>query len=355
MNRTILRLATLGAVAALGLTACSSGEDADSASGDAVQCVGSGDPNTLTVYSGRTEKLVKPLFDRVDESVLGPGVKLEALYDQKPVKILEEGPRSPADVWFGQDAGELGALGEAGYLSELPDSVVNLVPEEYVDPGKRWAAVTLRSRVLAYDPRQVPEAELPTGIDALVDEKWRGAIAYAPTNASWKSFVTALRVLRGEEGAREWLEKFKAVEPVEFDGNNALLTAVEQGQVKVGLTNHYYWFMKTAAEGAENVRTRIHYFKGDTEPGALVNISAAGILNCSDNKEAAVRLVEFLLAPDSQQYFADQTGEYPVVAGVTPRHDLPPLAELDPPAIDLNELQSLAATEELLKDVGLLK
>ena len=79
MNRTILRLATLGAVAALGLTACSSGEDADSASGDAVQCVGSGDPNTLTVYSGRTEKLVKPLFDRVDESVLGPGVKLEAL------------------------------------------------------------------------------------------------------------------------------------------------------------------------------------------------------------------------------------------------------------------------------------
>ncbi len=356
VNSTSLRLAALGAAAALALTACTGDDDSTATATDlAAQCAPTGDPNVLTLYSGRTEKLVKPLIDQMDESVLGPGVRVEALYDQKPVKILEEGPRSPADVWFGQDAGELGALAAQGYLAELPDDVVSQVPEQYVDPGHRWAAVTLRSRVLAYDPRQVSEAELPAGIDELVDEKWRGAIGYAPTNASWKSFVTALRVLRGEDGAREWLEKFRATEPVEFDGNNAVLTGVDQGQVKFGLINHYYWFMKTNAEGADSVNARIHYFRGGDEPGALVNIAAAGILTCSDNKEAAANLIGFLLAADSQQYFADETGEYPVVAAVTSKHALPTLEELSPPVIDLNQLESVAATEQLLKDTGLLK
>ncbi|MFF2086421.1 extracellular solute-binding protein [Nocardia sp. NPDC058176] len=359
MNRALIRLAAIGAVVALGGAACSSDSD-DTAASDpaakvAAECDNIGDPNVVTVYSGRAEKLVKPLLDQVDESILGPGIRIEAFYDQKPVKILEEGSRSPADVWYGQDAGELGALAKHGYLGELPDSVTGLVPATYVDPDKRWTATTLRSRVLAYDPAQVPEAELPGGIDALVENAEPGTIGYAPTNASWKSFVTALRVLRGEDGAREWLTKFKDAQPTEFANNGAVLDAVDQGQVKFGLINHYYWFQRTASVGAENVNANIHYFKGDTEPGALVNIAAAGILNCANSTEAAGKLVQFLLSEKAQQYFADETGEYPVIEGVQSKHALPALTELDPPTIDLNQLESLEATEALLRETGLLK
>lgn len=359
MNRVLIRLAALGAVVALGGAACSSDSD-DTAAGDpaatvAADCDNIGDPNVVTVYSGRSEKLVKPLLDQVDESVLGPGVTIEAFYDQKPVKILEEGARSPADVWFGQDAGELGALAKHGYLATLPDSVTGLVPAAYVDADKRWTATTLRSRVLAYDPKQVSEADLPSGIDALVENAEPGTIGYAPTNASWKSFVTALRVLRGEDGAREWLTKFKDAQPVEFAKNGAVLDAVNQGEVKFGLINHYYWFMQTASMGTDDVNAKIHYFKGDTEPGALVNIAAAGIMTCANSTEAAGKLVQFLLSEQSQQYFADETGEYPVIDGVQSKHALPALTELDPPSIDLNQLESVEATEALLREVGLLK
>ncbi|WP_194813715.1 extracellular solute-binding protein [Nocardia sp. XZ_19_385] len=352
MKRSILHVAVVIATATFALTAC--GNDTAENSGSPADCASTGDPKTLTVYSGRSEKLVKPLLDSVGADVLGEGVRLQALYDQKPVKILEEGRRSPADVWFGQDAGELGALAKHGQLGELPDSAVKSVPSQYVDPNRHWVGVTLRSRVLAYDPRQVPAADLPGGIDALVDPKWRGKIGYAPTNASWKSFVTALRVLRGDDGARAWLTKFKATEPVEFDKNGAVLDAIDQGQLSFGLINHYYWFMKVGAQGADKVNAKIHYFKGEKEPGALVNIAAAGVLACSDNKEAATRLVEFLLGAKAQQYFADETGEYPVLAGVKSKHALPTLNELSPPPIDLNKLESLEATEAMLKDVGLL-
>ncbi|GAB4585007.1 extracellular solute-binding protein [Nocardia sp. IFM 10818] len=356
MRNTTLRMAALAAVAAFALTACSGGDGGmDRADEVAANCDNSGDPNTVTVYSGRTEKLVAPLLNSIGPDVLGAGVKIEALYDQKPVKVLEEGGKSPADVWFGQDAGELGALAANGYLSELPAQVLGAVPTQYADPGKRWVAITLRSRVLAYDPRQIPAADLPSGIDGLVDEKWRGKIGYAPTNASWKSFVTALRVLRGEDGARAWLQKFKAVEPVEFDKNSAVLDAVDQGRLTFGLINHYYWFMKAAAQGADNVTAKIHYFKGSEEPGALVNIAAAGVLTCSDNKEAAAKLVEFLHSARAQQYFADETGEYPVIANITSKHNLPTLTELSPPTIDLNQLSSVSETEAMLRDVGLLK
>ncbi|WP_067541064.1 extracellular solute-binding protein [Nocardia crassostreae] len=351
MKHLTLRTAALSAAAVFALSACAGDDNA----GAGPNCDNSGDPNTVTVYSGRTEKLVAPLLNSIGEDVLGSGVRIEALYDQKPVKVLEEGGNSPADVWFGQDAGELGALAAEGYLGALPSQVLAAVPGQYVDPQNRWVGITLRSRVLAYDPRQVPEAELPAGIDALFDEKWRGRIGYAPTNASWKSFVTAMRLLRGEDGARDWLQKFKALAPVEFDRNGAALDAVDQGQVTFALINHYYWFMKVAAQGADTVNAKIHYFKGASEPGALVNIAAAGVLTCSNSKESAAKVIEFLLAARAQQYFADETGEYPVIAGVTSKHDLPTLTELSPPAIDLNQLQSLPQTEALLREAGLLK
>ncbi|WP_308259379.1 extracellular solute-binding protein [Pseudonocardia sp. H11422] len=312
------------------------------------------DAGTLTIYSGRNEDLVGPLLDRLETAV---GGNVEVRYGstgEMAAQLLEEGANSPADVFFGQDAGALGALGGAGLLAPLPADVIEPALPRYRASDSTWVATSARARVITYNPDLVPEADLPRSLDDLLDPKWKGRIAYAPSNASWLSFVTGLRLIRGEDGARQWLTAFAAQNPQRFDGNGAILDAVAAGTVPAGLVNHYYLYEKTAEVDPAGYKARNHYVPND--PLGLVNVAGAGVVAASDNKEAAQRAVAFLLSAEAQQYLVDETGEYPVVEGITPTrdYDLAPLDSLSPPDVNLADLSSLEQTEALLQQVGLL-
>jgi len=329
-------------VVALGATLSACGGDAGGADGDA-----------LVIYSGRSEALVGPILDRLEEAV---DVPVEVRYGASSTlaaQLLEEGDATEADVFFSQDAGALGALAKEGMLEPLPESVTSLVPEDYTDDEGRWVATTARARVLSYDPAQAPEVAEFSEIDQILDPKYSGEIGYAPTNASFHAFVTALRIDRGDDGARQWLEAFAALDPEAFENNTAVLEATDGGEVSIGLINHYYWYRLADEVGAENVNAQIRFLDSD-DPGALVNVAGAGVIAGSDQAEAANAAIEYLLSEDAQKYFADETAEYPVVEGVSSTtFDLEPLAELDSHQIDLNELDSLDETLALLGEVGL--
>lgn len=345
MHRPHLLVPAVAVTLVASLAACSPADD--TAGTDAAE------DGTLVIYSGRNENLVEPILEQLEDAV---GVDVEVRYassSELAAQLLEEGDATDADVFFSQDAGALGALGKADMLAELDESVTARVPESYRDAGGRWVATSARARVLAYDPAQVPQIEDIRAIDQVLEPAYQGKIGYAPSNASFHAFVTALRVERGEDGAREWLEAFKAQDPQAYDNNIAVLDAVDGGQVALGLINHYYWFQKVAELGEDEVSARIHYLDSD-DPGALVNVAGAGVLASTDMPEAASAAVAFLLSDEAQQYFADETAEYAVVEGITSTSfDLPPLAELDSHQIDLNDLDSLDETLALLDEVGL--
>lgn len=344
----IRRLALLSSSAALavGLVACgTSDSDSDSAEATATGT----EEATLVVYSGRDEDLVDPLIAQIGGDI---EVDYSGNTNAQAAKILEEGAATPADVFFGQDAGALGVLDDAGALAPLPEDILQLVPEQYRAADGTWIATSARARVLAYNTDQVQAADLPSGIDGLLEPQWRGRIGYAPTNASFQAFVTALRVQRGEDGARQWLEGFVANEPVAFEGNGPLMTAVNDGQVAVGLTNHYYWYPFKDEHG-EDAPIALHYF-APGDPGALVNVAGAAVLAASDNQEAAQQFLRDLLSVDAQTYFANETAEYPVIEGVESEYDLPPLQDLGVSDIDLGDLASLEQTQALLTEVGII-
>lgn len=305
----------------------------------------------LVVYSGRSEALVAELFSQFTTET---GIQLEVRYadsGELAALLITEGNASPADVFFSQDAGGLGAIETAGLLSKLPSDVTELVESRFRSTEDRWIATSGRARVLLYNPNLV--TSVPNSIDGILDPMWKGKIGFAPNNASWQSFVTALRVIRGEDEAEQWLKAFKQNEPVAYEKNSAVRDAVNTGEVSLGLTNHYYLYEKIAAEGAAAVVAKNHYFT-DGDVGGLINVAGIGVLESSKNKDAANQFVKFLLSVQGQEYFAQKTFEYPMAAGVAQYSEIPSIKELNPPAIDLSDLKSLAKTQELLAKTGLL-
>ncbi|MGQ0572981.1 MAG: extracellular solute-binding protein [Pseudonocardia sp.] len=307
----------------------------------------------LTIYSGRNAQLVDPLLTQLEQAL---GADVEVRYGdtaELAAQLLEEGDGTEADVFFSQDAGALGALDQAERLMPLPATVLDAAPAQFRADDGSWVATSARSRVLFYDPRVVPEAEVPDTLEEVLDPKWKGRIGYPPTNPSWQAFVTGIRVARGEAYARQWLTAFAANDPVRFGNNIQTLDGVDSGQIALGLSNHYYWYERVKEKGLAAVNARVHYVPGG-DPLGLVNVAGAGILRTTDAPELAQRAVEFLVSAQAQQYFADVTAEYPVRAGITStEHDLPPLAQLQPPDIDLSDLASLQQTQTLLQESGL--
>jgi iron(III) transport system substrate-binding protein len=239
-------------------------------------------------------------------------------------------------------------------LRKLPADTLDEVDEAYRGSGGDWVGLSGRVRVIAYNPDQVGEDEVPDSVFDVVKPQWKGKVGFAPTNASFQAFVTGMRVLKGDDATREWLEELKANGAKTYAHNLATLDAVEAGEVSLGLVNHYYWYERVAEKGEEKVNSKLHFLPGE-DPGALINVAGAGILKDSGQSETAQKAVDYLLSKEAQTYFADRTKEYPLAAGVTSTvEDLPAFESLESPDIDLGELRSLQETLAMLQDVGLV-
>ena len=305
------------------------------------------DKSSITVYAGRSEALIQPM---VDQFTLDTGIEVEVRYAgsaELAAQLLEEGQNSPADVFFAQDAGALGAVAKAGLLTKLPDEILGLVSPQYSAADGSWVGVSGRVRVFVYNPDTV--ASVPTSVFDLAEPEWQGRIAIAPTNASFQAFVTAMRVLHGEDKTLEWLRAMKT-NAVIYEKNSAILEAVESKIVDAGLINHYYWFAMGREIGFENLTSRLGQFEAQ-DVGNLINAAGVGIVSDSN---AARSFVEYLLSQTGQQYFVDQTSEYPLISGIEAGVDLTPLSQIPAPDIDLSDLDSLEETLNLIREAGLI-
>ncbi|WP_030159634.1 iron ABC transporter substrate-binding protein [Glycomyces sp. NRRL B-16210] len=350
--RRAIPLTVAAALAATGLAACGSGDASDDATGS--ESAAESD-QSITVYSGRSEDLVQPLLDQFTDET---GIEIEVRYDNSATmatQILEEGDRSPADVFFSQDAGALGAVAKEGLFAELPAEVLDLVPAQYSAGTGEWVGVTARARVLVYNVDLVDEADLPESVFDLTDPEWKGAVGVAPTNASFQAFVTAIRVEHGDEAAEEFLAGLVANDPEIRDGNGGILEEVNNGDLATGLINHYYVGELAAEQGValDELDARLHFFPGG-DTGGLVNVAGVGVLEHAAEDPDVRAFVDFLLSQSAQEAFATQTYEYPLVEGVAGPEGLPTLDSLEAPEIDLNDLDTLEATIAMITASGLV-
>ncbi len=302
----------------------------------------------LTVYSGRSESLVGPVLDSFTEAT---GIEVLAKYAdtaELAAVLLEEGEHSPADVFFAQDAGALGAVAEAGLFAGLPDELLARVPAELRDPDGEWVGISGRARTAAYTTTK--KLELPESILDFTDPAWSARIGWAPANGSFQSFVTALRVIEGEEAARSWLEGIIANDPVAYPANTAAVEGVAAGEVDVAFVNHYYLLRLLAEHGEDYPVTQMFFTKGD--PGSLVNVAGIGQLTTTDQPQASVALIDYLLSMEAQRYFSESAYEFPLIDCIAADPRLTELSSIEAPEIDLSALADLQGTVQLLREVG---
>lgn len=308
----------------------------------------------LTVYSGRSEEFVGPLLAAFERE---SGIDLEIRYGDSAelaATILEEGDASPADVFFSQDAGSLGAVAEAGMLRPLSDEVLDRVDAAFRSPDGRWVGTSGRGRVAVYNTDVLGPEDLPDSILGFADPAWAGRLGIAPTNSSFQAHVSAMMLGIGEDATRSWLEALVANDVRSYADNAAVTRAVAAGEIEVGLVNHYYRFEVAAEDGT--VPLANHSFpEGDA--GAFVNVAGVGILSTSSRSADAERLVDYLTGEVGQRWVAERTWEYPLGFGFSPSVDLPPLsASVDASlGVELGDLGAvLPDALLLLADVGLL-
>lgn len=315
-------------------------------------CGGSSDEGKLTIYSGREEELVQPLIEMFEEKT---GIEVDVRYGESAelaATIAEEGDNSPADVFFSQDPGSLGAV--ADRLAELPEETLARVEARFRASDGTWVGTSGRTRVLAYNTNAVGADEVPDSVFDLTDPAWKGKVGIAPTNASFQAFVTAMRLAAGEEKTKQWLLDLKQNEPKTYEKNTPIVEALASGEIDLGLVNHYYLSLVKAEQPEAPIA---NHFLAKGDPGALVSVAGAGVLASAANESGAEQFVDFLLSDEGQRFYTEsaEEAEYPLVAGIEAQEGLPPLESLEGPDVDLSSFGAeLTATLELLRETGYL-
>lgn len=308
---------------------------------------------TLTVYTGRGQGLVEPIVRQFEAET---GIKVRVRYGtdaQILAALLEEGRRSPADVFWANTAGALGRAQAAGLLLP-PGQALLSKPVAFVPESKAWVPLTVRLRVLAYNPKRLKAEELPKSILELPrfaqERGLKGRIGWTPTYSSFQDMVAGMIALYGEARTRAWLLSMRALEPKPYASNPAMLEAMRAGEIDLASTNHYY-LVRFQKAGYNLGR---HFFQ-DGDAGNLALVTGAGLLKTSKNLPTATRFLSYLLSAKAQQYFASEIGEYPVVKGVVLGPQLLPLEEALKKSPRLNfERLDLEAALKLLRDLGIL-
>jgi iron(III) transport system substrate-binding protein len=316
-------------------------------------CGGDGpaDP-TIVLYNGQhpqlTDALVQAFTRRTHIQVsvrTGDGI---VLADQ----ILQEGSASPADVYLTENSPELMNLEAHGRLAKLPAATLGQIPARERSPAGEWVGVALRISSLAYDPARVAASQLPQSVLALAGPQWKGRIAVAPTDSDFPPVVGAIIATYGRAAAKQWLAGIKRNAQT-FQDEEAVVAAVNRGDVAAGLVNQYYWYRLRLEVGDQNIHSRLFYFPGH-DPGSIENIAGAAVLSSSRHRQAAQAFVRFITSVAGQRILAASYDfEYPAQPGVAPNPALPALSSISPETLSPAALGTDQAAVALIERAGL--
>lgn len=313
----------------------------------------------VNLYSARKEALIKPLLERFTKET---GIEVNLVTGKADAllqRLKTEGRNSPADVLLTVDAGNLHRAKEAGLTQSFEsEAVADAVPAQYRDPEGHWTGLSLRARPIMYVKDEVDPSELST-YEALADPKWKGRICIrSSSNVYNQSLVASMIAADGTETTQEWAEGIveNMARPPK-GGDRDQIKAAAAGQCDIAIANTYYLagMLKSDDSSEKEPAEKVAIF-WPNQPGAgdgrgtHVNVSGATVTAASENTDAAVLLIEFLVSPEAQAWYAEVNGEYPVREGVEISPVLAEWGEFKADDLDLVRLGELNSAALMLMD-----
>lgn len=307
----------------------------------------------LVIYSGRTEPLLQPVIDAFQAKYPNVEVLLKAGSNSELANaLLEEQANPQADVFITTELFTVQSLAQEGIFQSYMPVGADQLPAEFLGADNLWTGLTRRARVIMYNAELVSQEELPTSIFDLTDPKWKGQIAAAgSTNGSMQAQIAAMRQLIGEEETEAWLTGLIENEVTFFGGHTDVRKAVGAGEFKLGLVNHYYYYLQKAEGSDVGI---IFPDQGEGQIGLITNATAAAVVNGAPHLAAAQAFLDFLVSPEGQKLFAEQNYEYPLLSNVALQADVQPLDDFRFADVNVVEAsQDFEATFDLMEKVAL--
>ncbi len=272
----------------------------------------------VNVYSHRQPELVQPLFDAFTAAT---GIAVNVAFVEKGLteRLQAEGDRSPADLVLTVDIARLTEIVAAGVTQPVVSALLDAnIPAEFRDPAGHWFGLTARARVVYASRERVADGEVTTYED-LADPKWRGRICTRPGTHDYNLALMAAVIAHGDEAKAEaWAQGLRANLARKPEGNDrAQVKSIWAGECDIALGNTYYMGAMLAdpeqQAWANSVRIVYPVFEGG---GTHMNISGMALTRAAPNREAAVKLMEYLSSDEAQKIYAEINYEFPVKPGV---------------------------------------
>ncbi len=316
-------------------------------------CGGASGANTITIYNGQHEQTTALLVERFEHDT---GIKVavrsgdeESLGNQ----VLQEGSSSPADVFYSENSPVLEVLRGHGLLAPVKASTLAAVPSRFSAASGDWVGVSARLSALIYNTSQVRPSALPSSILELAQPRWKGKVAFAPSETDFQPLVTSVMKIDGQAAAERWLRGLQNNAQI-YPDNETVATQVNAGQSAIGPIDHYYWYRLRDELGAGGMHSALHFLAAG-DPGEVLDVSGAAVLASSTHKADAQRFLAFLVSAAGQETLAhSHSYEYPLRPGVAPATGLPPLALIHPAPLTPAELGDGSAALALEQKLGLL-
>ncbi len=309
----------------------------------------------VVVYSGRAERLIKPVLDAF-QSKTGIQVNLLSSGSTELVNRLQaEGDRTSADVFITNDIGALERARQLRLLAPVDlEDIDAVVPPQYRAPDQTWVGLSERFWTIVYNPTQIKPSDISSILD-LADPRWKGKLGIPNAGSEYlQAGVSIIMAIHGEERTLGFLKGLKTnAGSMVFGKSSQIVDAVAKGQVALGLVNHYYVYRHLAKDPSAAIAV-LMTDQQDGGMGTIVNAAGVGLVAHTQRRQSARRLLDFLISRDGQKMFADLNKEYPVHPGVTADPALPPRTSFRAagvPLARLGELREPAAT--LIERAGL--
>lgn len=309
----------------------------------------------VNIYTTRQAFLIEPVMAAFTAET---GIKVNLAFVEKGLveRLKAEGTRSPADLVMTVDIANLNQIVAADVLQPVDSAALkSAVPAELRSPDDLWFSLTSRARVVYAHKDRVADGEVTTYED-LASDKWKGRICTRPGVHDYNlALLAAVIAHHGEEAARDWVGGVKANLARKPEGNDrGQVKAIWAGECDISLTNTYYMGAMLAdpeqKAWADSVRIVFPTF---TNGGTHVNVSGIGLTKAAPNKDAAVKLMEWLVSPAAQAIYAESNYEYPVLAGAQKSDLVASWGEFTPDTLDLTTLANLRpAALKIMEEVG---